>query len=73
MFPEDFVRLYSFITSLTHHYDIDVALEARRHLAALDICVVPKLQNIKLVKDEIPISQQSPYADGKAGDNRVSV
>lgn len=73
MFPEDFVRLYSFMSSLTHHDDMNVAREARRHMSVLDICVVSKLKNIELVKDEIPISQQSTYANGEAGDNRISV
>lgn len=80
MFASDFVRLYALlsrienmrITDLTPTFVGKLQADAIGARIALDVCVLPKIQNVEIL-NEISISQQSPDVDGTTGDNGVQV
>lgn len=80
MFASDFIRLYSLLsrienmrmTELTPAFVGKLQADAIGARIALDICVVPKIQNVELL-NEISTCKQSPDADGSSGDNGIQV
>ena len=80
MFASDFIRLYSLLsrienmrmTELTPAFVGKLQADAIGARIALDICVVPKIQNVELL-NEISTRKQSPDADGSSGNDGVSV
>lgn len=80
MFASDFIRLYALLSRIENMRMVEItpafigklqadAIGAR---IALDICVVPKIQNVELL-NEISTCKQSSDADGSSGNDGVSV
>ncbi len=80
MFASDFVRLYALLSRIENLRMVDLTPETVGKIQAdaisariaLDVCVLPKIQNVEIL-NEISISQQSPDVDGTTGDNGVQV
>ena len=80
MFASDFVKLYAILSRIenarmetfTPEFVGKLQADATVARIALDVCVLPKIQNVELL-NEISISKQSKDADGSSGNDGVSV
>jgi len=79
MYASDFLRLYALLnkietlqTNLSPDFIGGLRFEATMCRIALDVCVVPKFQNVELL-NEVSTRKQESNADGSTGNNGVSV
>ena len=80
MFASDFVRLYSLltriedmrITDLTPTFIGKLQADAIGARIALDVCVLPKIQNVEIL-NEVSTCKQSTDVNGSSGSDGVSV
>lgn len=80
MFASDFVKLYALVTRIANMSITEVTPETFGRLQAdaivskiaIDICVLPKIQNVEIL-NEISIGKQSTNANVPAGNDGVSV
>lgn len=79
MYASDFLRLYALLNKIeTLHTspspEIIGALRAEAAMCriAIDVCVVPKFENVELL-NEVSTRKQESNADGSTGNNGVSV
>lgn len=80
MFASDFVKLYTILSRIenarmetfTPEFVGKLQADAAMARIALDVCVLPKIQNVEIV-NEISTCKQSPDVDGSSGDDGVQI
>lgn len=80
MYARDFVQLYALLQEIEDASILDMTpnkfgkIQARATIAkiALDVCVLPKIQNVEIL-DEISTCKQSTNVNGSSGDDGVQV
>lgn len=80
MYARDFVQLYALLQEIEDASILDLTpnkfgkIQARAAIAkiALDVCVLPKIQNVEIL-DEISTCKQSTNVNGSSGDDGVQV
>lgn len=80
MYASDFVKLYALLSKIrstefagfTPEFIGSIRADAAVSLIALDVCVVPKIQNVEIL-NEISIGKQSPNVNGSSGSDGIQV
>lgn len=80
MFASDFVKLYTILSRIenarmetfTPEFVGKLQADAAMARIALDVCVLPKIQNVEIV-NEISTCKQSTNVNGSSGDDGVQV
>jgi|LauGreDrversion4_2_1035121.scaffolds.fasta_scaffold03451_20 hypothetical protein len=80
MYASDFVRLYSLLSKIegtacsefTPEFIGKLRAEAYIARIAIDICVLPKIQNVEIL-NEVSTCKQSTDVNGSSGSDGVSV